>query len=304
MLRTHATARTAELVIIIIIALFIYASPAQAQATETPDACATDGAQRWETVFAYATPTPTATPTTYVDIALSALLAEPPVVGDTVRIDVGLENLGTGAVTETVQVKAQQQVGLGSWYTEYYAGPGSLQPGQEVQFSIMYPVQNIEKIDVAANINDANNANNGLTLDYYPVTPTPAPCTITATVSYSPPVATVYTQDAGDANLYLDDVLVWSAPVAASEQITLPQWAQYGEHQLRLDEACYAYFGAPLANTEIYRDSADRVHVKRYEETTGDIMLTTALIVPSVVFLIIGILFGGYQFVKPNADHK
>jgi len=26
--------------------------------------------------------------------------------------------------------------------------------------------------------------------------------------------------------------------------------------------------------------------------------------VPSVVFLIIGILFGGYQFVKPNADHK
>jgi len=67
---------------------------------------------------------------------------------------------------------------------------------------------------------------------------------------------------------------------------------------------CSAFYGAPVEHTEVYRDSQDRVHVKRYEETTGDIMTTTALIVPSTVLLIIGVIFIGYQFVKPNADNK
>jgi len=155
-------------------------------------------------------------------------------------------------------------------------------------------------------------------------------CAITAAANYSDTELLVaytnyYTTTLSthhvDAYVYIDDLLVHDVMFnltggASSGDFTIALQPVHfaGVHEVRyvlesqehapLRGECAAAFGAPLDVAEVYRDSADRVHVKRYEETTGDIMLATALIVPSVVFLIIGILFGGYQFVKPNADHK
>ena len=217
--RANAAVGTAKLVIIIF--FMCYCAPvAQAQTvTPTPDACATDGAARWATVLAYEsptptetstpteTPTPTATPTVYADIALSAVLVSPyPIVSDTIAIEVGLHNIGTGVVTESFEIQVYQQTGLGQYNYENFEWGSDIAAGQGVKMLVYYQVVNAEWLQVNADYSDGNAANNHVYVDFYPAnptvspTPTATPAFITMTLPYSTTARIFLDTDIGETS--------------------------------------------------------------------------------------------------------
>ena len=331
MLRHYATYGSAAMVVMCL----LVGHPVQAQ-TATPDACATDGAARWATVLAYESPTPTATATatrvvdwlcTFGDV----IDFDGATVATTVTVLCNWDEYEANVqmFLDGEFIGAENVVDAVTTFVDFVADVKNASGRHELHAHV-HPVTYSES--------EGNWLNNDCYATVGAVsTPTPTPtvapylaCHVAASANYSTTQLTVsyenfYTTTLGthhvDAYVYIDDVLAHDAMFsliggasAGDFTISLQPRHLTGLHEVHyvlesqehapVNAECFAHFGAPLADVEVYRDSADRVHVKRYEETTGDIMLATALIVPAVVFLIIGILFGGYQFVKPNADHK
>ena len=182
MLRNYARLRTALLVTV----LWLLTATAVHAQTDTPtptaDACATDAASRWETVMAYSTITPTATATPYVDLAVNEVLTDKKLwatVGEDIDLTVGLVNVGTSEITETVTISIYQYLGGGVYHERVRSWYADIAVGQSVRFNTLYTDVvdttsfNVEL--VGAEINDTNAANDATVIELIPDTPTPSP---------------------------------------------------------------------------------------------------------------------------------
>ena len=172
MLRNYASTWTA----IVLFALTCAFASAQAP-TVTPNTCATDAARRWETVMAYQSPTPSATPTVYVDLFVrAARIANPaPVVSDALIIDVEVGNLGTGAVTETIVTVLYDSFSFQP--VDVVTTTGGFGAGEVRAFSMYYQhVASATLIPLTVEVEyfDVNYLNNYFTLNIAPVMPTPS----------------------------------------------------------------------------------------------------------------------------------